>query len=111
MRRRTSGEGEAVNPSWHPGGQFLAFAWTRGLEPGNFNIFVMEFATRQFLQLTTGSEARENPAWAPTGRHLAFATRTGSASQIWTMLANGTNLKQVTSAGRNSQPVWARKPE
>lgn len=31
-------------------------------------------------------------------------------SQIWSMLADGTNQKQLTSAGSNTQPVWARIP-
>ena len=45
--RLTSGEGEASNPSWHPDGQIIAFAWTRGFATGNFNIFTMDVATRQ----------------------------------------------------------------
>src|SRR4029078_6947947 len=49
--RLTTGEGEASNPSWHPEGQHIAFAWTRGFEPGNFNIFVMDVATRRVDQL------------------------------------------------------------
>jgi TolB protein len=27
VQRLTNGEGEASNPSWHPNGQILAFAW------------------------------------------------------------------------------------
>lgn len=111
VARLTSGEGEAVNPAWHPNGQFLAFAWTRGAEPGGFNLFVMDFATRQFTQLTTGEGVSENPVWAPGGRHLAFGQRQGRGSQIWTLLANGTARKQLTSAGSNTQPVWTRKPD
>jgi hypothetical protein len=58
--RLTTGEGEASNPSWHPDGQHIAFAWTRGFEPGNFNIFVMDVATRQYVQLTHGMGRNEN---------------------------------------------------
>jgi len=42
VERLTSGEGDAVNPSWHPEGQLIAFAWTRGFEPGNFEAFEFE---------------------------------------------------------------------
>lgn len=111
VARVTSGEGEAVNPAWRPDGQFLAFAWTRGPEPGGFHVFVMDFATRQFTQLTTSEEVSENPVWAPGGRHLAFGQRRGRGSDIWSMLANGTVLKQLTSTGNNTQPVWTRKPD
>jgi TolB protein len=109
VERLTSGEGEAGNPAWHPDGRHIAFKWTRGYEPGNWNIFVMDVATRQFEQLTHGAGKNENPSWAPDGRHLVFSSnRTGSA-QIWTMLADGTQLKQLTTHGSNTMPVWSRQ--
>src|SRR5258705_5177850 len=48
VQRLTSGEGQASNPAWHPNGTHIAFAWTRGYDPGNFNIFVMDVATREY---------------------------------------------------------------
>jgi TolB protein len=108
VQRLTNGEGEASNPCWHPNGQILAFSWTRGFATGNFNIFVMDVATRNFNQLTYGAGRNENPSWAPDGIHLAFmSTRTGG-EQIWSMLANGTQLKQLTTAGKNQWPIWAK---
>jgi TolB protein len=108
VQRLTNGEGEASNPSWHPNGQIIAFAWTRGFATGNFNIFVMDVASRNFNQLTYGAGRNENPSWAPDGRRLAFmSTRTGS-EQIWTMLADGKQLKQLTTAGKNGTPIWAK---
>jgi len=107
-QRLTTGEGDAVNPSWHPDGQHIAFAWTRGFEPGNYNIFVMDVATRRFDQLTHGAGRNENPTWAPDGRHIVFSSNRSGSSQIWTMLADGTQLKQLTTQGRNQQPVWSK---
>lgn len=106
VQRLTPGEGDAVNPSWHPDGQHVAFAWTRGYAPGNFNVFIMDVATRQFVQLTHGAGRNENPHWAPDGRHLAFSSNRAGGTQIWTMLADGTQLKQLTTQGRNMRPVW-----
>jgi TolB protein len=108
VQRLSNGEGEASNPSWHPNGQIIAFSWTRGFATGNFNVFVMDVASRSFNQLTYGAGRNENPTWAPDGRHLAFmSTRTGT-EQIWSMLANGSQLKRLTTAGRNWTPVWAK---
>jgi TolB protein len=106
--RLTTGEGEASNPSWNPDGLHIAFAWTRGFEPGNFNIFIMDAATRQYVQLTHGAGRNENPTWAPDGRHIAFASRRGAGTQIYTMLADGTQVKQLTTQGRNTNPVWSK---
>ncbi len=108
VQRLSSGEGEAVNPAWHPDGRHIAFAWTRGYAPGNYNIFVMDVATHQFDQLTHGAGRNENPSWAPDGVHLVFSSNRSGSPQIWTMLADGTQLKQLTTQGRNQQPVWGK---
>jgi TolB protein len=105
----TTGEGEAVNPAWHPDGQHIAFAWTRGFAPGNYNIFVMDVATRQFVQLTHGAGRNENPSWAPDGRHLVFSSNRSGSAEIWTMLADGTQLQRLTTQGGNQQPVWSKQ--
>lgn len=106
--RLTTGEGDASNPSWHPDGQHIAFAWTRGFEPGNFNIFVMDVSNRNYVQLTHGAGRNENPTWAPDGRHIGFSSRRGAGTQIYTMLADGTQVKQLTTQGRNMNPVWSK---
>jgi TolB protein len=105
--RLTNGEGEAVNPSWSPDGQHIAFAWTRGFDPGNFNIFVMDVASRETVQVTHGEGRNENPNWAPDGIHLVYASKRGRTSQIWTMLADGSNKKMLTTTGSNEKPVWS----
>lgn len=105
--RLTTGEGEAVNPSWHPDGQKIAFAWTRGFEPGNYNIFIMDVATRATTQLTHGMGRNENPVWAPDGLHIVFSSKRSGRNQIFTMLADGTQVQQLTTAGNNEKPVWS----
>ena len=108
IERLTPGEGEAGNPSWNPDGQFLAYAWTRGYAAGAWNIFTMNVASRQYTQLTHGEGRNEHPSWAPDGVHMAFdSTRTGRY-QIYTMLANGTEVQQLTSQGINDRPAWGR---
>jgi TolB protein len=104
----TTGEGDVANPSWSPDGHHVAFCWTRGYEPGNFNIFFMDIADRKYVQLTTNSGRNENPWWAPDGVHLVFSSMRGRVTQIYTMLADGTNVRQLTTQGNNLQPVWAK---
>jgi TolB protein len=106
LQMLTSGEGDVANPAWSPSGQQIAFAWTRGFEPGNFNIFVMEVGSQKLVQLTHGVGRNENPWWAPDGVHLVFSSKRGPTTQIYTMLADGSNVKQLTTQGNNIQPVW-----
>ena len=108
VERLTPGEGEASNPSWHPGGQIIAYAWTRGFSTGNFNIFTMDVASRNYNQLTHSEGRNENPSWAPDGVHLVFMSTRGGTHQIWTMLADGTQAHQLTTQGSNETPVWGQ---
>jgi TolB protein len=111
IERVTNGEGEASNPAWSPDGQHIAFAWTRGYAKGEFNIFVMDVGSPdKYNQLTHSEGKNENPVWAPDGIHLVFtSTRAGRTPQIFTMLANGQQVKQLTTQGTNRYPVWGVK--
>jgi TolB protein len=107
VERLTDGTGQVANPCWHPDGKIVAFSWTRGFEPGNFNIFVMNVATKQYVQLTHGAGRNQNPTWAPDGVHLCYASKQGRSTHIWSRLADGTQLKQLTTIGNNEMPVWS----
>jgi TolB protein len=109
LQMLSAGSGEAVNPSWSPDGTKIAFSWTGGYAPGTYNIFVMDVATRKTVQLTQGGGRNENPTWAPTGTHLAFASTRAGGSQVFTMRADGTDVKQITKGGWNEKPVWSKK--
>jgi TolB protein len=109
IERVTPGNGEATNPAWHPNGLKIAFAWTQGYATGNFNIFTMDaLPGSPYVQLTHGEGRNENPSWAPDGTHIVFGSTRGGRKQIWTMLADGTQVKQLTSVGENMNPVWGK---
>ncbi|MBV9442134.1 MAG: PD40 domain-containing protein [Acidobacteriaceae bacterium] len=107
VQRLSAGTGEATNPSWSPDGEHIAFAWTKGFEPGNYNIFIMDVASRQVTQLTSNEGRNENPTWAPDGAHIVYASTRGRQSQIWVMNADGTGKHQLTQTGSNEKPFWA----
>ena len=99
-------KGYLIDPALSPNGQVLAFSWRR--PDGNFDIYVMEPTTLQIINLTPDSGFRnERPSWAPDGRHIVFeSTRTGTR-QIWTMLADGSQARQLTYTGHNESPNWS----
>jgi TolB protein len=99
--------GYSIDPAWSPNGQLLAFSWQR--PTGNYDIYVMDVATRQIVELTRDSARNERPWWAPDGRHIVFeSTRTGTR-QIWSMLADGSLPRQLTFEGHNESPNWSPK--
>jgi len=106
VHRLSAGTGEATNPGWSPDGIHIAFAWTRGFEPGNYNIFVMDVTSEQTTQLTANEGRNENPTWAPDGAHIAYASTRGGRSQIWVMNADGTGKHPLTQTGNNEKPFW-----
>jgi TolB protein len=99
--------GYVVDPAWSPNGQLLAFSWRR--PSGNFDIYVMDIVTRQLVELTRDQARNERPSWAPDGRHIVFeSTRTGTR-QIWSMLADGSQPRQLTFEGQSESPNWSTK--
>ncbi|HSY59112.1 MAG TPA: hypothetical protein VK795_06095, partial [Terriglobales bacterium] len=97
--------GYVVDPSWSPNGQLLAFCWRR--PSGNFDIYVMDIVSRQLVELTRDEGRNERPSWAPDGRHLVFeSTRTGKR-QIWSMLADGSQPRELTYDGQSESPNWS----
>jgi TolB protein len=107
VRKLSPGGGDAVQAAWDPQGENIAFAWTRGFEPGNYNIFIINVATEQLVQLTHGAGRNEHPSWSPSGTHIVFSSNRSGGIQIWTMRADGTQLRKLTSQGQNEGPVWA----
>ena len=59
-------------------------------------------------QRVVSGGSNENPHWAPDGRHLVFSSTRSGRSQIYSMLADGTEVKQLSTQGGNWMPVWAK---
>lgn len=110
--QRMTTTGYAVSPSWSPNGQFLAFAWKRNYgpgAPGGQDIYVMDIASKQWVQLTHDGGTNDYPSWSPDGRHIVFESTREGGTQIWTMLADGSQQRKLTSGAHNQQPTWSFK--
>jgi TolB protein len=111
VQRMTDG-GYAVSPSWAPNGAMLTFSWNRKYgpgDPGGQDIYVMDIASKRWLQATHESGTNDFPSWSPDGRHIVFERSIGGKTQIWTMLSDGTHQQQLTHTGNNFMPNWSWK--
>ncbi len=112
ITRMTDG-GYATSPSWSPNGQFLTFAWNRSYgpgAPGGEDIYIMDIASKRWTQLTHDSGANDFPSWSPDSRHIVFQREQNGHTEIWMMLADGTDQQQLTHGdGSNTQPDWSWK--
>lgn len=109
---RMTDQGYAVSPNWSPNGQFLTLAWTRKYgpgEPGSSDIYLMDIASKQWVQLTHDGGRNDFPSWSPDGRHVVFQSSRSGKEELWMILADGTKLHQLTFTGRNTQPNWSWK--
>jgi TolB protein len=111
-QQRVTDQGYAVSPAWAPNGQFLSLAWVRKYgpgEPGASDVYLMDIASKQWVQLTHDGGRNDFPSWSPDGRHIVFQSSRSGKEEIWMMLADGTKIRQLTFTGRNTQPNWSWK--
>lgn len=86
-----------------PDGVRVAFVSQRD-EPGGADVFVAELVDgelRTLQNLTPGAGAGTvldvTPAWSPDGARIAFTSYRGNgAAALWTMAADGSDVRQVT---------------
>jgi TolB protein len=111
-QQRMTDQGYAVSPAWAPNGQFLSLSWVRKYgpgEPGASDIYLMDIASKQWVQLSHDGGRNDFPSWSPDGRHIVFQSSRSGKEEIWMMLADGTKVRQLTFTGRNTQPNWSWK--
>src|SRR6266550_4650843 len=102
--------------SWSPDGKTIAFDSSR---PGKTSIFTWNVETREQKRLTEVNANDITPEWSPDGQRIIYCSARDNTDQshapegeiyeIYTIKADGTDLKQVThDKGINTYPSFSR---
>lgn len=87
------------------GGGAIAFSLRRD---GNTDIFALNQATRQLVQLTHHGPEDRSPAWSPDGDYLAFASNRNDNWDIYLLdLISGTLIRLTHDPGFDANPSWS----
>jgi len=70
---------------------------------------VVDVASGATARLTHGEGSNENPRWSPDGRHLVFASSRAGRFDIYTMRADGADVRRLTQGGDCETPDWSRR--
>ncbi len=76
----SGGVSDAVQPSWSPDGQRIAF-W--GLRDGARDIFTIPAKGGEAIGLTNDDALDWNPVWSPDGKYVYYASNRGGAMNLW----------------------------
>ncbi len=96
---------EGINgaPAWSPNDQQMALALSRG--DGNPKIYVMNLASKQLRQITSGPGIDTEPSFSADGQSLLFTSDRGGHPQIYQVNLASNQVQRVTFNGvYNARP-------
>jgi Tol biopolymer transport system component/DNA-binding winged helix-turn-helix (wHTH) protein len=98
----TTTPGLALNPTFSPDGNTLAYASDRS---GKFELYAKPLAAGgRELQLTADGNWNLEPAWSPDGKFIAY--HSDKRGGLWLIPALGGTPRQLTEFG--CRPAWSR---
>lgn len=111
LRRLTRGRGSNSDPAYSPNGRRIAYS--HNAPRGDAAIFVMRSDGSRPRRVTSARRGLQDvsPDFSPGGRAIAFARGLGVRFDIYTVRANGRNLRRAAHAGIGLiEPDWTRRP-
>ncbi len=93
-----------ISPAWSPDGSKIAYVSFEKKKP----IIFVQSLSGQRTVLANFKGNNSAPSWAPDGSKLAIVLTYGANSQVYTINADGSGLKQITkSSAIDTEPTWS----
>jgi Tol biopolymer transport system component/imidazolonepropionase-like amidohydrolase len=108
QHKLTWGNFDDREPAFSHDGTRLAFSSDRGNPLGSdYNIWVLDLRSGEVRQLTKAPSDDYMPSWSPDDKEIAFASARDDGQSVWAVsVADGTERKVSTAAGRVDAPSW-----
>jgi TolB protein len=103
----TDGLGSISAPDISPDGERVVFA--AKFAGGDSSIWIMNIDGSQAQPLTDSKWDEIDPSWSPDGKQIAFAAARGGYVELFTMNAEGEDIRQVTNGvqGIGGRSSWS----
>ena len=91
-------------PSWSPDAERIVYrSGTRGK-----GLRIIDVGSERVTELTDGNHNDNFPAWSPVDDRIAFTSDRDGDYEIYTIRADGTDLKRLTrSPGNDAHSAWS----
>ena len=108
QHKLTWGAFDDREPVWSHDGTRVAFSSDRGSPlGGDYNIWALDVRTGDVRQLTKNPADDDMPTWSPDDKEIAFASTREDGQSVWAVnVADGTERKAASAAGRVDAPSW-----
>jgi TolB protein len=103
-RRISFGANYHDSPAWSPNGDKIVYV---ARVDNLFDLYLYHVQSGQISKLTESNARNESPSWSPDGRHIVFTSNIRGGLQIFSIDADGQNLRQLTTKGENKLPDWS----
>jgi Tol biopolymer transport system component len=104
----------SYEPAWSPDGKKIAFTRTVHSDSVSTDseIFLMNADGSGVQRLTHNDTSfvqptDSSPTWSPDGSRIAFSSFRNGSFDIYTMRADGSDLRKVTGEGPDHYPSWS----
>ena len=108
QHKLTWGAFDDREPVWSHDGTRVAFSSDRGNPLGSdYNIWTLDVRSGELRQLTKNPADDYMPTWSPDDKEIAFASTRDDGQSVWAVnVADGTERKAASAAGRVDAPSW-----